>query len=169
MLFPKSQVNYLYVYRRTGNSRNRKAKKGGNIRCQNQEISFGETMLKKRENFPPFLSVVFQCPCNNVYQQHPFFSLKSSKSKIKHILSYLHKWPSWNYWQQSPVFFLLSQGLIACSCAKAKTKTKPLFCPYWFWKYRALPCLRPPYTANLCLFCGFKYDLGSKCRYYIEI
>ena len=123
----------------------------------------------KKENFSPFLSVVFQCPCNNVYQQHPFFSLKSSKSKIKHILSYLHKWPSWNYWQQSPVFFLLSQGLIACSCAKAKTKTKPLFCPYWFWKYRALPCLRPPYTANLCLFCGFKYDLGSKCRYYIEI
>ena len=35
--------------------------------------------------------------------------------------------------------------------------------------YRALPCLRPPCTAKLCLFCSFKYDLVSKCRYYIEI
>ena len=30
-----------------------------------------------------------------------------------------------------------------------------------FERYRALPCLRPPCTANLCLFCGFKYDLGQ--------
>ena len=30
--------------------------------------------------------------------------------------------------------------------------------------YRAVPCLRPPCTANLCLFCSFEYDLGSKCR-----
>ena len=169
MLFPKSQVNYLYVYRRTGNSRNRKAKKGGNIRCQNQEISFGETMLKKRENFPPFLSVVFQCPCNNVYQQHPFFSLKSSKSKIKHILSYLHKWPSWNFWQQFPEFFLLSQGLIACSCAKAKTK--PLFCPCWFWRYcvknkKILGSGRP---GSFMIACITKFWFPAKQKLYLEI
>ena len=35
--------------------------------------------------------------------------------------------------------------------------------------YRALPCLRPPLTAKLCLFCGLKCYLGLKCWYYIEI
>ena len=69
-------MNYLYVYRRTGNSRNRKAKKGGNIRCQNQEISFGETMLKKKRKLFPFLKCCFSVSMQQCVPTAPIFQPK---------------------------------------------------------------------------------------------